>query len=144
MGTVTGELQGDAFLRANLEYLASLEPPAICPVLPRLPGGSGLLPDDFQLPPTATAGEAASIILQVNAVEDVSLPMAQRLRAMAPPATAAVQDNETELPTAVGDEAQQISVDEVLRSMESDEPASQRRGRRQRLLRLTLTDGFTR
>ncbi|PBJ73810.1 hypothetical protein BCY84_13538 [Trypanosoma cruzi cruzi] len=143
-GTVADELQGDAFLRANLEYLASLEPPAICPVLPRLPGGSGLLPDDFQLPPAATAGEAASIILQVNAVEDVSLPMAQRLRAMAPPATAAVQDDETELPTAVGDEAQQISVDEVLRSMESDEPASQRRGRRQRLLRLTLTDGFTR
>ncbi|EKF31106.1 apurinic/apyrimidinic endonuclease [Trypanosoma cruzi marinkellei] len=144
MGMVAGELQGDAFLHANLEYLASLEPPAISPVLPRLPGGAGLLPDDFQLPPTAITGDVASIILQVNAVEDVSLPMAQRLRAMAPPATATMQENETEHPTAVEDEAQQLSVDEMLRSMESDEPASQRRGRRQRLLRLTLTDGFTR
>ncbi|RNF04578.1 apurinic/apyrimidinic endonuclease [Trypanosoma rangeli] len=144
MGAATGELQGDALLSANLEYLASLSPSVIRPVLPQLPGGAGLLPDDFQLPPTEAGGEAASIILQVNAVEDVSLPLAQRLRAMAAPPTTATQGTDVDPPDAVGDEAQQISVYEMLQSMESDDPASHWRGRRQRLLRLILTDGFTR
>ncbi|ESL05734.1 hypothetical protein TRSC58_06605 [Trypanosoma rangeli SC58] len=144
MEAATGELQGDALLSANLEYLASLGTSVIRPVLPQLPGGAGLLPDDFQLSPTEAGGGAASIILQVNAVEDVSLPLAQRLRAMAASPTTTMQGTDVEPHDAVGDEAQQISVYEMAHSMESDEPASRWRGRRQRLLRLILTDGFTR
>ncbi|KEG06854.1 apurinic/apyrimidinic endonuclease [Trypanosoma grayi] len=120
----------ETFLCANLEYLASLHPPAITPVLPLLHGGAGPLPHDFT--PTSP------IVLQVNAVEDVSLPLAQRLRALVP-AEGAEQEEKPQQGTE-----QQTSVEETLRAMESDEPASQRRGRRQRLLRLTLTDGFTR
>ncbi|KAG8345201.1 putative RecQ mediated genome instability protein [Trypanosoma vivax] len=131
----------DAFLHSNLEYLAALQPPQIAPSLPLLPGGSGLLPADFQLAsPVQSNGSSnclqASIVLQVNTVEDISLPLVQRLRAMAPPEAVAGSGQD--------DRPEHGSLEETLRAMESDDHSSQHRGRRQRLLRLTLTDGFTR
>nr|CCC89670.1 unnamed protein product [Trypanosoma congolense IL3000] len=129
----------DEFLCSNLEYLATLEPPCIAPSLPLLPNGCGLLPDDFQLElPNGDTGSVGttSIILQVNAVEDVSLPLSRRLREIAPP-------NAGMSATQSG-RAEERSLEEMLRSMENDEPSSSHHGRAQRLLQFMLTDGFTR
>ncbi|KAH9599552.1 RecQ mediated genome instability protein [Trypanosoma melophagium] len=145
---VSAEPPTEEFLYSNMEYLATLDPPTIHPVLPSLPEGVGLLPADFQLTPLLIEGEQEgttsteenseiSIILQVNIVEDVSLPFAQRLRSMAPQETTP-ENNEQQ------QQQQQMSVEETLRALESDETSFTRRGRRQRLLRLTLTDGFSR
>ncbi|RHW73440.1 hypothetical protein DPX39_030017300 [Trypanosoma brucei equiperdum] len=127
------------FLNSNFEYLASLDPPGVVRQLPPLHDGGGLLPHDFQLSvPEGAIGQkiVPSIILQVNEVADVSLPLAQRLREIAPTGT----DTEgvcTEI-TEPG------SLEETLRSLESKDNSARHHGRRQRLLRLVLTDGFVR